>query len=236
MTDHIAWFRERGLNCTERPDIREFLDYEAPIRLWPGAFLRASMVGAYSYVSHNSALLCATLGRYCSVGADCRLGLSAHPLDRLTSSVITYRTAFDGGEQWDSGVEEAKPLTIGPDVWVGTRALIMGGLTIGAGAVIGAGAIVTRDVPPYAIAVGNPARVKRLRFSESLVERLLASEWWKWDLPPVAASGAIDWSDPARSLDNIEALAAQGVLKQIANRAARIEIDEAGNYLFRRPM
>lgn len=72
-------------------------------------------------------------------------------------------------------------VTVGSDVWIGSEAVILSGVTIGDGAVVGARAVVARDVPPYAIVAGNPARVLRLRFEPRVVERLLATAWWKWD-------------------------------------------------------
>jgi hypothetical protein len=70
---------------------------------------------------------------------------------------------------------------LGHDVWIGHGAIVLPGRRIGTGAVIGAGAVVTRDVPPYAIAVGNPARVLRQRFAPAIAERLLTLAWWDWD-------------------------------------------------------
>jgi hypothetical protein len=79
-------------------------------------------------------------------------------------------------------------IVIGNDVWLGTRLLILSGVTIGDGAVIGAGSVVTNDVPPYAIVGGNPARVLRLRFSEDIIGRLLKLHWWNWPHEKVQAA------------------------------------------------
>ncbi|TGV65023.1 CatB-related O-acetyltransferase, partial [Mesorhizobium sp. M00.F.Ca.ET.158.01.1.1] len=72
------------------------------------------------------------------------------------------------------------PITVGHDVWIGARAIILSGVTIGNGAVIGAGAIVTGGIPPYAIAVGNPARILRYRFAPDVIDRLQSLKWWDW--------------------------------------------------------
>lgn len=77
-------------------------------------------------------------------------------------------------------------ILVGNDVWIGESVRVMGGVKIGNGAVIGAGAVVAKDIPPYAIAVGNPARVVKYRFDEATIKRLLAVKWWNWSLEKIA--------------------------------------------------
>jgi virginiamycin A acetyltransferase len=91
------------------------------------------------------------------------------------------------GEGWEEGFDPATwaaevkgDTVIGPDVWIGTEAVLMPGVTIGAGAIVSARAVVTRDVPPFAIVAGNPARVVRHRFDPETTRRLLAVSWWDW--------------------------------------------------------
>jgi virginiamycin A acetyltransferase len=109
------------------------------------------------------------IGRYTSIGAGVRVVNENHPLDRLTTHPIAYHAG-----------ERRKELRIGNDVWIGFNAVILPGCReIATGAVIGAGAVVTRDVPAYAIVVGNPARIAKYRFPADVVERLLQSRWWE---------------------------------------------------------
>ena len=117
------------------------------------------------------------IGRYVSIGPGVRVFLRNHPLDRLSTHPFFYnrQLGFVAEDNIDSG-----SLEIGHDVWVGAGAMILRGCSkIGVGAVVGAGSIVTRDVPDFAVAVGNPARVIRMRFSPETCRLILASRWWE---------------------------------------------------------
>ena len=113
-----------------------------------------------------------------------RINALEHPMERVTTHKISYRpNEFFRFQGLDDGFRErrrAKPVTIGHDVWIGHGAVIMPGITIGHGAVIGANAVVTRDVEPYMVVAGVPAKVLRPRFDPSVVERLLVLQWWDW--------------------------------------------------------
>jgi acetyltransferase-like isoleucine patch superfamily enzyme len=118
------------------------------------------------------------IGSFCSVGPEVLFVCAAeHGVGTATTYPIhrMYGKARSGPEPSGKG-----PITVGNDVWFGARCTILSGVTIGNGAVIGAGAIVTRNIPGYAIAVGNPARVLRYRFSPGVIERLQTLEWWNW--------------------------------------------------------
>lgn len=139
-----------------------------------------SSMGDYSYVGRRSRIIYADVGKFCSIAGDVRLGMGTHTLDKLSTSPIFTERKNSTGHHW-AEVQTDNPykrVTVGNDVWIGTRALIMGGVTIGDGAVIGAGAIVTKDVPPYAIVVGVPARIIRYRFSNVTIEKLETLKWW----------------------------------------------------------
>lgn len=121
------------------------------------------------------------MGDYCSIGPNVTIVLGNHRADLV--STYPFKTlsnfwppAAEGQEDHSSKGE----VVIGNDVWLGAHATIMSGVTIGDGAVIAAQALVTKPVPPYAIVGGNPAKVIRYRFSESIISRLLALAWWEW--------------------------------------------------------
>jgi len=132
-------------------------------------------VGEYSYVGKNTDVLSGvSIGRYCSIASNVTIGAPQHRLD-----------AFTTFELWSA--LEIPGTVIEHDVWIGCNAVIMAGVTICTGAVVGAGAIVTKNVPPYAIVVGNPAHIMRYRFDEGKIARLLASKWWERDRSEVTA-------------------------------------------------
>lgn len=142
-------------------------------------------LGAFSY-SH-SVFEAASIGRYCSISGNVRVMGAGHPVDWVSTSPVHYQprrrrlfglpplpetARFDG---------TTRPVTIGHDVWIGQDVLLRGGVTIGTGAVIGAGAVVTRDVAPYCVMGGNPARLLRPRFAPEISQALLDSAWWMAD-------------------------------------------------------
>jgi phosphonate metabolism protein (transferase hexapeptide repeat family) len=138
----------------------------------------------YSYVVNDAQITYTTIGKFCSIAAMTRINPGNHPMQRVSQSHFTYRASayFPGEADEDSffAWRQSSPVTIGHDVWIGHGAIVLPGRTIGTGAVIAAGAIVTKDVPAYAIVVGNPARILRPRFSDTVAERLQRLSWWDW--------------------------------------------------------
>lgn len=124
------------------------------------------------------------VGRYCSIAETARTIPHNHPLDHRSTSGLFFDPSF--GVVSRRGVAD-QPLEIGNDVWLGHHAIVLPSVrTIGDGAVIGAGAVVSRDVPPYAIVAGHPARVVGYRFGEERIRELLAERWWDRDLADLA--------------------------------------------------
>lgn len=144
-----------------------------------------SVLGDYSYVVNDSEVIYTTIGKFCSIAAMVRLNPGNHPMWRASQSHFVYRASrYFAGETDEAAFFEwrrAHKVTIGHDVWIGHGAIVLPGRSIGTGAVIAAGAVVTRDVAPYAIVAGVPARAIRERFSAGIAERLQALAWWDWE-------------------------------------------------------
>lgn len=113
------------------------------------------------------------IGKYCQVGGYVAMHGTNHPIKYPTTYI---NKKLFGGEL--SQLKEIKPIKIGNDVWVGHGAIILGGVTIGNGAILAAGAVVTKDIPAYAIAGGNPAKVLKYRFSKEIISELQELKWW----------------------------------------------------------
>lgn len=131
--------------------------------------VRNSNIGAFCYVGENSGLNCVDMGNYCSIATGVRIGDMEHSVDYYSTSPCL------------SDFGEANVRTkIGHDVWVGTQVCIKQGVNIGTGAVVGAQSFVNKDVPPYAIVVGTPAKILRYRFDEQLQKKLVKSRYWEY--------------------------------------------------------
>jgi phosphonate metabolism protein (transferase hexapeptide repeat family) len=141
-------------------------------------------LGDYSYVVNDSDIAYAKIGKFTSIAAMTRINPGNHPMDRASQSHFSYRASayFDGERDEDEffAWRRAHQVIIGHDVWIGHGAIVLPRRRIGTGAVIGAGAVVTKDIPAYAVAVGNPARVMRQRFSDNTAAGLQQLAWWDW--------------------------------------------------------
>lgn len=147
--------------------------------------MRESSMDDYSYLAGHVNMVWTTIGRFCSIAAYTRINPGNHPTWRVTTSHSTYRRRQYGLDTVDDEEffqwRKDHPCKIGHDVWIGHAVTVLAGVSIGTGACIGAGAVVSKDIPPFAIAVGVPAKVIRYRFDEKTIERILATEYWNWD-------------------------------------------------------
>jgi len=141
-------------------------------------------LGDYSYLGPGCMIADAQIGRFCAIAAQVRIGAPNHPLERPSQHRFTYCPEYYTAEaQRDHGFfrqRRADRVVIGNDVWIGHAVIVMPGVTIGDGAVLAAGAVVTRDVAPYTIVGGVPARQIRERFSRTIAAQLSQIAWWNW--------------------------------------------------------
>lgn len=162
----------------------------ASSRIHAGSTAVDCQVDRHSFVGYDCQLLNVEIGPFCSLGSRITIGGVAHPSHFVSTSPVflshkdSVKAKFARHDYLPS-----IPTTLGADVWVGDGAFIKAGVNVGHGAIIGMGAVVTRDVPPYAVVAGNPARLIRYRFDEDVVQGLLHSAWWTWPEARLAEFG-----------------------------------------------
>lgn len=159
--------------------------FEKHVRLYGPGKIANCKVGAYTYVQSGSNISNADIGRFCSIGPRVIIAHGEHPSGFLS----THPLFFSEYSAWNNAifvdrkiVDQHKQVSIGHDVWIGANCYIKDGVKIGTGSIIAAGAVVVKDVPPYAIMGGVPAKVIRFRFDDNTINDLLKTEWWACEM------------------------------------------------------
>lgn len=138
-------------------------------------------VGFYSSIGVHSTVTNATIGNFSVIARNCDVGLGPHPTNYLSCHSIFYKNKpWKYHAEWVAPIsfDETRITNIGNDVWIGAKSTIMDGVTIGNGAIIAAGSVVTKDVPPFAVVGGAPAKIIKFRFPLEIIERLEEIQWW----------------------------------------------------------
>lgn len=139
-------------------------------------------IGKYSYIGNNSFVTDTDIGSFTSISTDCYIGGTSHPVEWVSTSPVFHKWENILKKNFSRHEYEIFHRThIGNDVWIGNRVMIKAGVTIADGAVIGMGSIVTKDIGPYEIWAGNPARFIRKRFDDDKISELLKMQWWNYD-------------------------------------------------------
>jgi acetyltransferase-like isoleucine patch superfamily enzyme len=216
--------------------IRGELEYEEPVATSGLRLYGKCRIGRFTYFNYDCEITDANLGRYCSVGQRCLINPGEHPTDWLSThpfvgdaSGVSCGMAGEPAYAAIAGAALSAPrptkrVTIGHDVWLGANTVVLSGVSIGDGAVIAAGAVVSRNVAPFAVVGGVPARVLRYRFPADMIKRLGQLRWWDYDLG--AVRGAIDYSVLERAASMLEAMKARGELPLVEERFVHFEHQE----------
>lgn len=176
----MGFFVNKVIKAVYRPALRD-CQIQKTAKVGLGSNCIRVKMGKYSYMGSFNSVCDTVIGSFCSIASYCAIGGGKHPIDAVSTSPIFYsgrnilkKHFADFPEATNNGV------IIGNDVWIGEAVFIKDGVEIGSGAIIGAHSVVTKDIPPYAIAVGVPARVLKYRFDDNTIQKLLDIKWWEW--------------------------------------------------------
>jgi acetyltransferase-like isoleucine patch superfamily enzyme len=138
------------------------------------------IIGDYSYIARNCFISHTNIGKFCSIGPNLVCGWGIHPTSGMSTSPMFYSTLKQNGYSLSqtNKIEERKQIQIGNDVFIGANVTILDGVVIGNGAIIGAGSVVSKNIPPYSIAYGNPIEIRKMRFDDETIQKLMKMEWW----------------------------------------------------------
>lgn len=176
----------------------------ATSKLESGTSFYFSTMGRHSFCGYDCDVSHADIGSFVSIANGVVIGGGRHPMEWVGMSPVFYAGRDSVKAKFATHAREpARRVSVGHDVWIGRSAIVLPGVKIGDGAVVGAGAVVTKPVPPYAIVAGNPGHVLRYRFSESVVERLVATQWWTLEDESLRRLGPY-FNDVDRFLDMAE--------------------------------
>lgn len=146
-----------------------------------GSTVIRSTFDKHSFCGYDCTFIDCEVGAFCSIASRVAVGGSRHPMEYVSTSPVFLDHRDSVKTKFSHHHYVWRPKTIiGHDVWIGENVMVKGGVSIGHGAVIGMGSVVTRDVQPYAVVAGNPARLIRMRFRAEIVEALLEMQWWDW--------------------------------------------------------
>ncbi len=233
-----------GIVCDQnRTRINGTFRYEGPINLTlENEFQGECFVGAFTYINPFGKFSNTRIGRYCSLAEWITTGPGQHSTNYFSTHPFIYDPEDNTAKLgvYDvykkilghvPPVTEATPnrsiaspdIIIGNDVWIGLRVIIMSNVKIGDGAVIAAGAVVTKDVEPYTIVGGVPARPIRKRFDDATIEKLLKLRWWDYDMSQV--SNRVNYGNPNEVIDFMNAAMKEGSLRQFPHSIVQIKRD-----------
>lgn len=200
----LEGFRASILSNVDRDSVLE--DY---VSLGEWVSVSKAKIGRCSYVANKTKIANATLGQFCSIGPRVNLGgLGKHPTHWVSSHPVFYSNLRQINLQFvaTSKFDEFGKTIVGHDVWIGAGATVLDGITIGNGAIVAAGAVVVRDIPPYTIVGGVPAKIIRKRFDEDVIIRLNQIEWWNYSIDTLKNASDLFCGMETLSLEDVARL------------------------------
>lgn len=205
----LTFLKAKGIEVAPSTKLHLPIRVAPPVKFFGGTLTHSCSLDAFSYISPNCILHAVDIGRYCSIGDGVAV-LSNHPTNRLSTHPFTYESIF--ADDYSGKTSNQLPFpdklprtTIGHDVWVGSNVKIIAGVTIGDGCIVGAGSLVTKDLPPFSIVGGIPAKLIRMRFEDQIINRLQSIRWWQFNLLNVP----LVWDDIAYCLQHLELMIAK---------------------------
>ncbi|WP_369769818.1 CatB-related O-acetyltransferase [Flavobacterium sp. WC2416] len=162
-------------------DLGKFNTIDKGAKIYGPFHIEHVRIGNGTYIAPNATISHTEIGKFCSIGPNFFCGWGIHPLNGISTSPIFYSTKKQAGYTFSKTdkIKERIPIEIGNDVFIGANVTILDGIKIGDGAVIGAGSVVSKDIPPFAIAVGSPIKIIKYRFDDKIIKSLLEIKWWE---------------------------------------------------------
>jgi acetyltransferase-like isoleucine patch superfamily enzyme len=181
MLNKLKFLIGKGLKKSRLSFIRDSFIHPTS-KVESGTSFVSSVLGKYSFCGYDCDIHKCIIGNFTSIANQVVIGGATHPMNWVSMSPVFYsgRDSIKKKFSKNSRSPDSKTI-IGNDVWIGRNVIVLSGVIVGDGAVLGAGSIVTKNVPPYAIVAGNPAKIIRYRFNKNIIKGLQLSQWWHWD-------------------------------------------------------
>lgn len=236
-----TFLKNIGLDIDRNGSVCPNTYVETPTRVYK-AMIKRGHIGAFSYIGRDVFIYDTTIKRYCSIAKSVNIGHGNHPTTWLSTNPFMYEQSFristgvlfpyhedytsyvvpnKNRQQLKKDVDVPPHTVIGNDVWIGVGVLILPNVTIGDGAIIGAGSVVTKNIPPYAIAVGNPAKIIKYRFNEKQILELLKLKWWEyspWDLH----KAHIEFYNIEKAIEQLKKLRDKGTIERYTYKEFKV--------------